>query len=344
MSFKVGVYTIAKNEIKHVDRWVKSMKEADEIVVLDTGSTDGTVERLRSHGVKVEVGVFKPWRFDFPRNASMHLLSPDVDICVCTDLDEILTVGWRKSLEKSWVPGVNCRVRYNYTWNWNPDGSPGITFFYEKIHGRNGYRWVKPVHEILQTSDPALTERFVYNHEFQLHHHADATKSRSNYLPLLELSVKEEPYDDRNSHYLGREYMYYGMWDKAILELWRHLSLPRAKWMPERAASMRYMAKCFVMKKDYLHAQEWALKACAEDPNGRETWLQLARVNFDMELWDGVIYACTQCLAIKERPNHYINEPDAWGNDPIELLANAYVFTHQFKKADVLKAKLAEQA
>ena len=50
----------------------------------------------------------------------------------------------------------------------------------------------------------------------QLNHYADVTKSRSSYLPLLEMAVREDPDDDRNMHYLGREYMYYGMWDESI--------------------------------------------------------------------------------------------------------------------------------
>lgn len=40
---KIVVYAISKNEEKFVKRWVDSMKEADEIYVLDTGSTDNTV-------------------------------------------------------------------------------------------------------------------------------------------------------------------------------------------------------------------------------------------------------------------------------------------------------------
>ena len=41
--YKVCVYAICKNEEKFVQRWVESMKEADEIYVLDTGSTDNTI-------------------------------------------------------------------------------------------------------------------------------------------------------------------------------------------------------------------------------------------------------------------------------------------------------------
>ena len=52
---KINVYAIAKNEEQFVKRWVNSMKEADNIYVLDTGSTDNTVKLLKELGVKDEV-------------------------------------------------------------------------------------------------------------------------------------------------------------------------------------------------------------------------------------------------------------------------------------------------
>ena len=87
--FKVCVYAICKNEEKFVKRWVSSMKEADEIYVLDTGSTDNTVKLLKEEGVNVSVEVIRPWRFDVARNKSLELVPTDADICICTDLDEI---------------------------------------------------------------------------------------------------------------------------------------------------------------------------------------------------------------------------------------------------------------
>ena len=44
--YKVCVYAISKNEEKFVDRWVKSMREADKIFVLDTGFTDKTIRKI----------------------------------------------------------------------------------------------------------------------------------------------------------------------------------------------------------------------------------------------------------------------------------------------------------
>lgn len=84
---KIAVYTIAKNEEKFVERWYQSMKEADELYVLDTGSTDNTVNKLKTLGVKVKVKKISPWRFDVARNLSLAMVPNDVDVCVCTDLD-----------------------------------------------------------------------------------------------------------------------------------------------------------------------------------------------------------------------------------------------------------------
>ena len=94
---KVVVYAICKNEAQFVDRWMDSMGEADQVVVLDTGSTDGTAERLRALGAVVVEERVEPWRFDTARNRSLELVPEDADICVCTDLDEVFHPGWRSS-------------------------------------------------------------------------------------------------------------------------------------------------------------------------------------------------------------------------------------------------------
>ena len=95
-TYKICVYAISKNEEKFVKRWVESMNEADAIYVLDTGSTDQTVKKLKKYGVHVTKKEIKPWRFDVARNESLKLVPEDYDICVCTDLDEVFKPGWRK--------------------------------------------------------------------------------------------------------------------------------------------------------------------------------------------------------------------------------------------------------
>ena len=55
---KICVYAICKNESKFINRWLESIKDADYICVLDTGSTDNSVELLKNAGVIVETKTF----------------------------------------------------------------------------------------------------------------------------------------------------------------------------------------------------------------------------------------------------------------------------------------------
>ena len=58
-NYRVCVYAICKNEAKFARRWMASMSEADDIVVLDTGSTDGTPQLLRSLGATGKLAGFR---------------------------------------------------------------------------------------------------------------------------------------------------------------------------------------------------------------------------------------------------------------------------------------------
>ena len=185
---KICVYAIAKNEAKFAARWAASMSEADEIYVLDTGSEDNTADILRKMMVYVTEKAIDPWRFDTARNASLDLVPEDADICVCTDLDEVFEPGWRNKLENAWKPGTT-RASYRYTWSFEPDGSEGRVFWLDKIHKRHGYRWTHPVHEVLTWQGEGQEKRTTVE-GMQLNHHPDPEKSRSQYLPLLELAVR----------------------------------------------------------------------------------------------------------------------------------------------------------
>ena len=330
---KIVVYAICKNERPFADRWMASMSEADEVCVLDTGSTDGTPQRLEELGAKVSVQVITPWRFDVARNQSLELVPEDADLCVCTDLDEVFQPGWREKVEAAWAPGVD-RLLYRYVWNFLPDGREGMVFWYDKIHRRKGCRWVNPVHEVLQFDGGAPQARYVEG--VCLEHHADRSKSRGQYLPLLELSVAEAPEDDRNTHYLGREYLFYGRWDDCIRTLERHLSLPTAVWADERCASMRFLARAWRQKGRPEQARRWLWRAIGEAPHLREPYLELARLLYEEAEWDGVVYLCRQALAITDRPQTYICEAEAWGSLPWDLLSLGLY--HTGRRGEALEA------
>ena len=303
--YKICVYAIAKNESKFVKRWVDSMQEADAIYVLDTGSTDDTAQKLKDLGVNVKTEKITPWRFDKARNKSLELVPKDTDICVCTDLDEVLQNGWREELEKMWTTNAN-RMRYTYNWRLDSNNNPLVTFLTDKIHSRNDYIWTHPVHEILTFKGEK--ENVLTAEKIVLNHYPDLKKSRSSYLPLLELSVKEDPDDDRNTHYLGREYMYYGKWEKCIETLKKHLSLPSATWKDERCASMRFIARSYRHLKRYDEAKMWLEKAIQEAPYLRDPYMEMALLYYELDDYQEVVTYVTKALQILNHPTILIKK------------------------------------
>lgn len=304
---KIAVYTITKNEEQFIPRWAESAKDADYRLIVDTGSTDKTVQMARDNGCDVATISVSPWRFDDARNAAMALLPADVDWCVSLDADEVLQPGWRQHLEA--LPENVTRPRYKYVWSWNPDGTEGLVFHRDHIHRRKHYRWKHPVHEILVCT--ATEVQAVCG--LEVHHHPDATKSRSQYLPLLELAVKEDPKGDRNMFYLAREFMYNNRYEEATPYFMRHLEI--STWNAERAASMRYLAKVTGNR------EPWLLKACAEAPERREGWVDLAQYYYDTQQWLSCYSAAKRALAITDKPLDYICEPLPWGETPHDLAA-----------------------
>ena len=327
---KVIVYAICKNEEKFVKKWVNSMQEADEIYVLDTGSTDNTVKLLKENNVHVKKKIIKPWRFDIARNYSLDLVPEDTDICVCTDLDEVFNKGWRKELESIWKKDTNL-CHYIYNWALDKSNKPIVTFYYGKIHDRNHYKWVNPVHEILNSS--LEKENIVTSDKIILNHYPDANKSRSNYLPLLELSIKENPENDRNMHYLGREYMYYGQWNEAIDTLIKHIHLNNATWNDEKCASMRFIGRCYMQLQRYDEAEFWFDKAIKEAPYLRDPYMEKAILLYKQERWEELIKIINETLKIKSHEKTYINEVFSWNETPYDLLSIAYYNIQNYNKA-----------
>ena len=302
--YKVCVYAICKNEDKFIDRWYNSMKEADDIVVLDTGSSDNSVKLLKKYNISVYQNIITPWRFDVARNISMSYIPRDTDICVCTHLDEVFTPGWRDALEEVWNPDTT-RCMYIYNWKLDSNNMPLISFYYQKIHSLNNFKWINPVHEILKYKG---LESTVFSNKIILNHYPDTSKSRSSYLPLLELSIKEDKKNDRNMHYLGREYMYYKEYKKAIKTLKRHLRLKLSTWKDERCASMRFICRYYFFLGRYDLASKWFKKAIFEAPYLRDSYMKYAFFKYYTGKYKDSINLCLKALEVNNNQMTYINE------------------------------------
>ena len=166
-----------------------------------------------------------------------------------------------------------------------------------------------------------------------MNHNPDRNKSRSSYLPLLELSVQEDPEDDRNMHYLGREYMYYEKWNECIDTLIKHLNLKRATWKDERCASMRFIARSYRHLKRYDEAKMWLEKAIQEAPYLRDPYMEMALLYYELDDYQEVVTYVTKALQILNHPKSYINEPFSYNETPYDLLAVSYFYLGDYDRS-----------
>ena len=324
---KICVYAICKNEEKFIKRWYESVKQADGIYVLDTGSTDNSVQLLKSLGVNVKKEIINPWRFDVARNKSLEMIPDYFDVCICLDLDEVLEDGWYQQLRNLWKEGLT-RIRYVYNWSLDKNNKPIISFYGEKIHARKGFTWVNPVHEILKYEK---TEKLLYTDKIIINHYPDNKKSRSSYLPLLELAIKENPENDRNMHYLGREYMYYGEYEKAISTLEKHLNLKSATWHDERCASMRFIARSYMQLNRPKEALMWSNLAIKESPYLRDAYMEKALITYELKDYKETEKLCRESLKIKKHPKTYINEAFTTDLSIYDILSVACFYNGKIK-------------
>ena len=308
---------------------MQSIKDADYICVLDTGSTDNSIELLKDANVILGEKTFEKFRFDEARNESLKLVPKDTDVYICLDIDEVMLPGWREAIEKVWQDDTT-RLRYIYNWSLDEHNTPKVSFYQDKIHGKD-YIWVNSVHEILKYLGD--NENYVQSDELIINHYPDQNKSRGSYLPLLELAVSEEPENDRNMHYLGREYMYYGKWEESIATLKRHLNMKNAKWNDERCASMRFIARDYKNLGDIISARVWLEAAIKEAPHLRDPLVELALLYYDQGDWQNVIHYCETAQKIPINYKTYINEVFSFDETIDDILSLAYYNIGNIPKA-----------
>lgn len=94
---KLSVIIIARNEEKMIKDCLKSVKWADEVILVDTGSTDKTPQIAKKYRAKVINIPFK--KLEFARWRNVGLKAAKGDWVLYVDADERVTPGLRKEVQ-----------------------------------------------------------------------------------------------------------------------------------------------------------------------------------------------------------------------------------------------------
>lgn len=333
---KICVYAICKNEIKFIESWLASMNEADYIVVLDTGSTDGTYEKLLSDErvTRVEQKKIEPWRFDVARNESMKLIPEDADVLVCTDFDEIFDPGWAKQIRENWKVGNTTRGHYLYAWSENSVGEPGLLFKYDKMHTRD-YHWIFPVHEVVLPNSGVEEKIIDFDDKVYLHHHPDPKKSRAFYSELIDKAVEERPNEPHVRILRGRELYGAGKRKEALEDFQAVIDFPDIRYNRKESylAALVFMMSIYYEDHEYEKLLECSNSFIKTDSTYFEPYLFMGAAHNDLKNYE---VAMEYVETAKENAyRHYIwyELPYTFQGWPQEILANAYYGLGEIDKA-----------
>lgn len=166
--FKITVAAIVKNEAENVPTWVQAARScADEIIVVDTGSTDGTVEKFADYGIKC---FHYDWNDDFASAKNYMISLCHGDWIVLLDGDEWFREGCdvRKAIAKHHGNPITKAIIADWICL-DKDRNNVVMFSSGAVRAfRNqpDVRYFRKVHENLTIK----YENFVFEPEFKLYH------------------------------------------------------------------------------------------------------------------------------------------------------------------------------
>lgn len=298
-----SIVLIAKNESKTLPRLVKSLEEfqarGGEIILLDTGSTDGTADIARQLGCKVtEVGekfvtkisetLAEDINFEFVKKREDPIVVPgdklfdyaaarnfaaelaSNDMIATPDCDEIYTKIDLDKIQKLISSGVE-QLEYNFVFSHDNNGNELIKFMHSKFYNRRKLKWVGVVHEVLQG---AAKRQYVDEDIIKLEHYQNPSTHRGNYLKGLAVDCFMNPQNDRNIHYLGRELLWTNRPYSAIDLLEKHINMKA--WPVEQAQSQIFIGDAYLMLGLEQSALLAYFTAITMDPGRREAFIRIA--------------------------------------------------------------------
>src|SRR3954469_15956876 len=203
---------IVRDEESMLPRCLESMKDAvDEIVIVDTGSTDKTVEIAESYGAKV---LHHEWTGDFGAARNVSFDAATSDWIVYLDADEVLYDGEAARLRaltgRTWREAFFL-VEDNHTGDIE-DGTSVHHNALRVFRNRPEYRFKGRIHEQIAHSLPGFLVERIESTDVRMEHFGylgvvreEKDKSRRN-LELLERQVEEIGESPFLQFNLGSEY------------------------------------------------------------------------------------------------------------------------------------------
>lgn len=291
----ISLCMIVKNEEAVLERCLQSAAPlADEIIVVDTGSTDGTTEIARQFGAQV---FLFPWRDDFSAARNFSFDAASMDYCLWLDADDIILpedLSKLLSMKETLPPDIDM-VMLPYHTAFDANGVPTFTCYRERlIRNHAGFRWEGVVHEaiaprgVVRYGDGAVT------------HRKTGPGDPDRNLRILEGLRARRPLTPREQFYYARELTYHGRdWEAAAQ--FADFLRTGGGWAPDSIQAAMDLADCYRrLEQPEQILSSLVLGLCFGAPTP-ELCCALGQRYLELEQWEAAIYWYEQAM---NRPEH----------------------------------------
>lgn len=328
---------IAKNEAHNLPILMQSIEGCfDEIILVDTGSTDNTVELAKQAGIRV---FHFEWVFDFSKARNFAFSKATCDYVMWVDLDDSLAgkenfKEWKENL----MPLANHWLA-TYDYASNEKGEPICSFARERVVKRGpGFEWEYFVHEGIK---PTGKEPFLsaYACSWSIKHRRtkeDLLADKGRNLKIFEANLGN--FDTRMLYYYGKELFENGRTSEAYTKL---LEAAKKEDLDhfDRILALQYAATCAGMLKHYPECIDIAIRGLQIAPTRAEFFVAIGEAyQAQGKIAESIPYfsAATKCRLNPERgkfaPPIYSAE-HAYAQWPRLQLARSFYFLGDLDRA-----------
>ncbi len=248
---------IVKNEEQTLDRCLNSCHEVfDEIIIVDTGSTDNTVTIAKKYTNKIYH--FK-WvdNFSLARNYSFSLATSQYvmwldadDIINKTELDKL------KNLKLKLDSNINT-IMLKYAIAFDENNAPTFSYYRERIFKTcDKPKWEDPVHEAIVPYGNILYEDITIEHR-KINQSTNPKRNLKIYEALVKNKVDLKP---RQLFYYARE-LYFNSYYKKAIKVFKQFLLTTNGYKENYIEACLNISKCYQLIKDNKNALEWLFKS-----------------------------------------------------------------------------------
>src|SRR5574344_239765 len=202
---------IVKNEEETLERCLISTKNLfDEIIIVDTGSTDKTKEIIKNYTDKIYD--FK-WCDDFSKARNFSFSKATKDYIIWLDADDVILEDDLKKLyllkERSSNDTNIFMLKYNL--NLDSNGIPALSYYRERIIKNKMFKWISPIHEVIVPSGNIKYEDIAITHKKI--NPSDPKRNLNIFENMIKKNIK---FDTRQTFYYARELYYNNYYEKSI--------------------------------------------------------------------------------------------------------------------------------